>query len=56
LNKTRISEDLIDYSEEDILSDLNNVRESSYITETLNIGEKYFEGILNDIEDTLLKF
>jgi hypothetical protein len=56
LNKTRIPEDMIDYSEEDILSDSNIIKETSSIAETLDIGEKYFERILNDIESTLLKF
>ncbi|MDR1715059.1 MAG: hypothetical protein LBS20_04375 [Prevotella sp.] len=56
LNKTKMPKDMIEYSNEDIVSDLNEIIKYSSITEVLNIGEKYYEEVSNEIEDTLLKF
>ena len=55
-NKTRMPEDIIEYSLDKVISDINQVLKDSSIEESLKIGKDYFNKVLKEIEKILLNY
>jgi hypothetical protein len=55
-NKTRMPEDIIEYSVDKVTSDIKGVLKNSSIEESLKIGKDYFKKVYQEIEKTLLTY